>query len=92
MLLMQSLAFESYHTLSTFPVFNCRNPIDVKFHLCQGVMNYLTIPIYGKGMDFYEIRIFPIDKTIERQNMASYGFDMVGYVPYQNHIKSIYGP
>ena len=50
------------------------------------------IPIYGKGMDFYEICIFPIDKTMERQNMASYGFDMVGYVPYQNHIKSIYGP
>ena len=43
-------------------------------------------------MDFYEIRIFPIDKTIERQYMASYGFDMVGNVPYENHMKSTYGP
>ena len=49
------------------------------------------IPIYGNGMDFYEIRIFPIDKTIERQYVASYGFDM-GDDPYQNHMKSIYGP
>ena len=147
MLLIQSLGFESYGTLSMFPVFNCRNLIDVKFRLRQGygVMSYLTgnsfnrlveygflrntylfhrcglgmglikapipfpyhsfawqsshtipiariIPIYGKGMDFYEIRIFPIDKTIERQNMASYGFDMVGKIPYQNHMKSIHGP
>ena len=37
-------------------------------------------------MDFYEIRIFSIDKTIERQYMASYGFDMVGNVPYEIHI------
>ena len=40
-------------------------------------------------MDFYEIRIFPIDKTIERQYMASYRLDMVGKVPYENHMKSI---
>ena len=50
------------------------------------------IPIYGNGMDFYEIRIFAIDKTIERQYMAPDGFDMVGNVPYQNHMKSMYGP
>ena len=43
-------------------------------------------------MDFYEIRIFPIGKTIERQYMASYRFDIVGDVPYQKHMKSIYGP
>ena len=28
-------------------------------------------------MDFYEICIFPIEKTIERQYMATYGFDAV---------------
>ena len=50
------------------------------------------IPISGNGMELYEIRSFPIDKTIERQHMASYGFDMVGNVPYQKHMKSIYGP
>ena len=50
------------------------------------------ISIYGNSMDFYKIRIFPIDKTIERQYMASYGLDMVGNVPYENHMKSIYGP
>ena len=49
------------------------------------------IPIYGNGMDFYEIHIFPIDMTIERQYVALYGFNMVGNVPYQNHMKSIYG-
>ena len=141
MLLIQSLGFESYGTLSMFPVFNCRNLIDVKFRLRQGygVMSYLTgnsfnrlveygflrntyllhrcglgmglieapipfpyhsfawqsshtIPISGNGMELYEIRSFPIDKTIERQCMASYGFDMVGNVPYQKHMKSIYGP
>ena len=48
--------------------------------------------MYGKSMDFYEIRIFSIEKAIERQYMATYGFDMVRSVPYQNPMKSIYGP
>ena len=50
------------------------------------------IPISGNCMELYEIRSFPIDKTIESHYMASYGFDMVGNVPYQKHMKSIYGP
>jgi len=50
------------------------------------------IPISVNGMDLCEICISPIDKTIERLYMASYGFDMVGNVPYQKHMKSIYGP
>ena len=68
-----------------------KTPIPFPYHSFAWESSH-TIPIYGKGMDFYEIRIFPMGKTIERQNMASYGFDMVGYVPYQNHVKSIYGP
>ena len=51
-----------------------------------------TIPIahiisrHGNGIDFLQsLYQFPIDKTIERQYMASYRFDMVGHVPYQNH-------
>ena len=48
------------------------------------------IPISGNGMDLYEICISPMDKTIERLYMASYGFDMVGNVPYQKLMKSIY--
>ena len=41
------------------------------------------IPISENGMDLYKTHIFPIDKTIERQYMASYVFDMVGNVPYK---------
>ena len=50
------------------------------------------IPISGNRMELYKIRSFPIDKTIERQYMPSYGFDMVGNVPYQKLVKFLYGP
>ena len=43
-------------------------------------------------MDLYEICISPIDTTIERLYMASYGFVMVGNVPYQKHEIHIRGP
>jgi len=47
-------------------------------------------------MDLYKIPIFPVDKTIERQYMASYGFD--GPISKTNEIHTwpieypIYGP
>ena len=49
-------------------------------------------PCQHLHLDFYEILIFPIEKTIKRQYMATHGFDMVRSVPYQNLMKSIYGP
>ena len=56
MLLIQSLGFESYGTLSTFPVFNCRNPIDVKFRLRQGVMSYLTGNSFNRLVEYGFLR------------------------------------
>ena len=66
-------------------------PIPFPYHSFAWQSSH-TIPISGNGMELYEIRSFPIDKTIERQYMASYGFDMVGNVPYKKHMKSIYRP
>ena len=37
--------------------------------------------IYGNSMDFYEIRIFPIEKTMERQDKQRYVFHMEVNVP-----------
>ena len=41
-----------------------------------------VIPLHGisgNGIDLYEICIFPIDKTMERQYMASYEFNIVSF-------------
>ena len=38
------------------------------------------------------VRIFPIEKTMEKQYIVTCGFHVGGNLPYQYHIKPIFGP
>ena len=52
------------------------------FHFRSHTISISRInPIYGNSMDFYEIRIFPIEKTMERQDKQRYVFHMEVNLP-----------